>query len=776
MFSQPKYEPSNEKQGRKQEKSPLNKLIQPEVEKLMRYTQNLQSFIASSDLSDDDNKQEFVFYLQKVWGKTNQVGGILGVDFGGKSSAQQNRQENDCLQYLQELGNTFKQILNQKASSEENLTEINQKLQSFKDEQKANVFQKFDDLKTQLTQTFQSQLDALGLDLKKIQDLVESQSQLSKKELVNTKHELRQEFKESIGESCQELKLELHATKEALKVQSEKKIEDLRKLLKQEDQRLQETSEKQHSTLRQEFKQRLQALENEKKIQVEAFAKTVEDIKSIIKTTSENCDENSSMVKALIQDFKTHLNNSYEYSLKSFNGEGEETSEIDLTSSLKSKNQATSNSEVGSPKTSQKKNLLIDLLQQQIRLKQETEVKFTEHQRLILENQIEISTIMEGMRFFGEHRLAQMIGFDPDLPLIYPEKKSYSTLALKSETSYLGTKWEGGFTLVDSGDLLYNDSNASSKSKVFISYSLLFSDIIIYSSPYLDKFDDCIYAGGVYFLYEAETGILIKRINSEEPTLWSKIKLFDGYTGREMRACLNGSALALNKLKSEIIIMTISQDLEPGPNPLSLPNPEDVEIIDHNSFGAVKDWVAALSKKGDILIYQINQDGNKVNEFIHQKVTPKFENETFLSLAICPKSFLFCIVGIQETKSSSLSLLEWRDHGLFEKNWIEIKQFQFLYGLNVYGYIEDNLVLCAVSEKDECEVATFIYCDKGDDFYEVKNLRRFVDEEKPYKLVKFGDALFFSGFSGRVMRIKYKLRQFTSSIVGAGEFKNLEDN
>ena len=245
-------------------------------------------------------------------------------------------------------------------------------------------------------------------------------------------------------------------------------------------------------------------------------------------------------------------------------------------------------------------------------------------------------------------------------------------------------------------------------------------------------------------------------------SLWWKIKLTDyPWAGRALRPAFNGKGLVLNRAYQSIIAVEISPDGSRGRH-LEVQKQRAAEIRDHQVYGDENNQVAALSKDGVITLMKFEFDpqshGRIEGEFrLNLLDSGQSSKEFALTLSVCPMSRYFFVNSYIKDSFSRVIILELSDGELSTKASIDMRNQQLRYSLaaKVYGYFSRYLLFSALTCSKKAELITFVYDTLSNSFKELKNLRRQIGDFEPRKIDQFGQTLYSSGSSGRLVKIRY---------------------
>ena len=319
--------------------------------------------------------------------------------------------------------------------------------------------------------------------------------------------------------------------------------------------------------------------------------------------------------------------------------------------------------------------------------------------------------------------------------------EGWTYIALKSPESYLIGSSMKGLKLHENSKGLYQ---AKLKGDGF-----LLNDII-----YVKNIDSYFLAWGA--------GLYRKDIDDKPPYLFVDIDC-----GWRCGACLRYSDLN-NKLfvsKEGTYISVI--DIKQKKQVIQVEEERDQDLTDFRIFGEKQDLVVSLKASGILAVYRFNfkkkgknysieDSPSKESELDMGLIEQRHEVAVALEVGSQNRFFLVEIEGSGQTSlSSRMMVAKFEDKKLTKMATLDNfkEKFGNILAFCSLGYFGKNLIWVGLSlEKNGC-AKIYCYDTERSELRELKEKRVEHQELYPYRLHKLGQAFYYTGYTGKLMRL-----------------------
>ena len=307
----------------------------------------------------------------------------------------------------------------------------------------------------------------------------------------------------------------------------------------------------------------------------------------------------------------------------------------------------------------------------------------------------------------------------------------YTHIAMKNPNSYLiGTTFRGIRLEHNNGALTYSGKLTGASTCIW--------DIIYASSPL-----DCYFLASNDKLYR-------KDIDAKPPYVCLSIEC-----GYRYGACLRYSEvhqrLIFNKDDTNLAVFNPkTKRIE-----VVLKKSFGEEICDFRLFGRQEDRVAAVTEDGHVILYSLGY-GNKRGVMAHYQEEMRKSSESAMTFAVCVKNEYVFVEFENRQRCSRMVILKLTLDGLVKTASIdqESQKLSEKWALDCFGYSGKHILWVGLSrEAGNGGVHLFDYET------EAKKLRELVDkrvshfEKNPNSMLRFGDKIYYTGHSGKLMSL-----------------------
>ena len=349
---------------------------------------------------------------------------------------------------------------------------------------------------------------------------------------------------------------------------------------------------------------------------------------------------------------------------------------------------------------------------------------------------------------------------------------------------------------MESLSLLTETENVSfaTKNSKFFNFFNFFEFLTDFN--FLDCYYDCVYAGNSYYIFEKDTGIWKKEINSLDPIPFYPIRFRRGWTGRILRTGLHGRVLVACEEKRRIVIIDLKErqpqrDDEQENNTVAATNQINKEktketlqseidrevdrnvifiggewngsIMDHQVVGEKQDHLLVLTMKGQLVLYKfdINEQTSKVVK--QGNLLLRKRDEVAGTIAVCPKNkyFMVSTYMLRDHVASRLMVVTFDEDTLIEKCFVEVQNLvlDYLQGNSFYGYFgeRDLIYACITAANASTALMTFHYDVEDNVLEEIGQVRKIFGFCSARILKKREEELYSIDKNGKVMKLSYVL-------------------
>lgn len=270
------------------------------------------------------------------------------------------------------------------------------------------------------------------------------------------------------------------------------------------------------------------------------------------------------------------------------------------------------------------------------------------------------------------------------------------------------------------------------------------------------------FLNGIFYLYTNPSGIYyIPQGAKTEPVFWHD-HVGNSWYGRTIRIGKHQNHLLLNHKHEEILIHKMNNSGESEAN-LIIKEKEGL-IRDHQDCSTpLETRLAVLTQGMQLKVYKY--DIEKKEKLILARARLEINlgrNEQAFSLSVCDESKIFAIHTRRGSslKASRLIILELDvEKGKFilqdqaDFGWEDFRWFQ---GMSFSGYMGHHLTLTAITcDFFKSRVLTFDYDVELGELNEVRELRKTISVNQPFKLERIGNHFMSSDCDARMIKIGY---------------------
>ena len=310
----------------------------------------------------------------------------------------------------------------------------------------------------------------------------------------------------------------------------------------------------------------------------------------------------------------------------------------------------------------------------------------------------------------------------------------WTSLAIKSEKSFLMGSMYRGLKLVDNGRLIYSG-------KLFYGNTMLLDMIFIeYFNFYLIQFSRNLYR---------------KDIDKRTPYHYMTVN-----SGNTVGSCLRYSTLhqrlIINKDSKTISVINLqNKKLE-----IEVQKTVGDDIKDFRVFGELENKVIAGTKDGYIILYSLNYFQKTGSMISHLRINLISERkEEIISLSVCGKN-RYVLVEIGQSKDpgvgSRMVVLKFSEDSLVKMATIDpySQKLGEKLTLGCYGYVGTHVRWIGLSRNENGVAQVYDYDTESGEFQEFEDKRVSHQERSPVKMNKLEGKFYYTGWGGKVMRLE----------------------
>ena len=301
-------------------------------------------------------------------------------------------------------------------------------------------------------------------------------------------------------------------------------------------------------------------------------------------------------------------------------------------------------------------------------------------------------------------------------------------LALKNQTSYLIGTSERGLKVIERDNQVFSGKLPEDN-----------LDII-----------DLVYVPSINsYLFCSWTMLYRKEINHRPPYRWMAVR-FGGRIGGFLRGPPLHHRLVINKQGESIaLINPKTRKVE-----IAIKNNFRATIFDFKLFGEKEDRVAAVTVNGYVIVYNIDFDGKRgVVAHYHEQLDTRKLNG--LSIAVCPRNEYLCVEIEADRYSSRILIFQLTVNSLIQKACISTRRqgIKTKFALEWLGYFGNDMFWVGLPYGDNAVAQVYDYDRGAQELKELEEMREVHQEDRPVKLIRLGDKLYYTGRNGRLMRL-----------------------
>ena len=305
-----------------------------------------------------------------------------------------------------------------------------------------------------------------------------------------------------------------------------------------------------------------------------------------------------------------------------------------------------------------------------------------------------------------------------------------TSLAMKNAGSYLIGTSSLGIILIENGEKIYSET-LPKDSRVLL-------DIL-----YIEHLDR--------YLIDCDNQLLYKDIDEKPPYKFMDTERIYRIAASFFYSKINRRLIYTKDWKKVSMIDFRTKHIE-----LEIPESSRTYIWDFKVFREKEDKVVAINKNGDVFLYTICYQLKKVLHFSHSKVRLQVGVETGSSMAVCNKN-QYVLLALQNSIlriCSKIVLLKIRGKSVTTEAILNqtSQKIEYQNTLECFGYLGGHIIWVGLS--DGSGVAqVYDYDLEGGSLRELKGKREPHQEYRPVKMMRTGNAFFYTGRNGRVMRL-----------------------
>ena len=258
---------------------------------------------------------------------------------------------------------------------------------------------------------------------------------------------------------------------------------------------------------------------------------------------------------------------------------------------------------------------------------------------------------------------------------------------------------------------------------------------------------DVVYCPAMNCYFLASLKMLYRKdINDRTPYRWMKID-FRGRIGAYLRYSSLNQRLMVVKGGTRIAVIN--------------PKTKKIEIVleksvggiikDFRVFGEQENRVVAVTVQGSLIAYSLDFKNQRGEVAFNEALKKMWEHG--LSIAVCSRNEYVCVEIESKWDSCKMSVFRLEEESLVQVACLDLhkKKIHAKYALEFLGYADRHLLWVGLSWENNGVAEVYNYDLESKKLKELEKKREQHQENRPLKLHRLGDKLYYVGKKGKLM-------------------------